>query len=51
MARSNQEAIETFMSITGPSESVALQKLEQRLTLQQTLLYQFGGQPPTRFGD
>ncbi|CAL5360002.1 unnamed protein product [Camellia sinensis] len=28
MARPNQEAIETFMSITGASESVALQKLE-----------------------
>ncbi|GMQ05268.1 hypothetical protein CsSME_00050363 [Camellia sinensis var. sinensis] len=29
MARPNQEAIETFMSITGASESVALQKLEE----------------------
>ncbi|XP_010278560.1 PREDICTED: plant UBX domain-containing protein 8-like [Nelumbo nucifera] len=29
MARTNQEAIETFMSITGASEAVALQKLEE----------------------
>ncbi|CAL5379260.1 unnamed protein product [Camellia sinensis] len=40
--RPNQEAIETFMSITGASESVALQKLKQ------TLLSQVGRQPPTR---
>ncbi|KAI3869433.1 hypothetical protein MKX03_020987 [Papaver bracteatum] len=30
MARPNQEAIETFMSITGASQEVALQKLEER---------------------
>lgn len=29
MARPNQEAIETFMSITGSSEPVAIQKLEE----------------------
>lgn len=28
MARPNQEAIETFMSITGVSEATAIQKLE-----------------------
>ncbi|KAK6947728.1 UBX domain [Dillenia turbinata] len=31
MARPNQEAIETFMSITGASEAVAVQKLECRV--------------------
>ncbi|KAI3909484.1 hypothetical protein MKW92_032399 [Papaver armeniacum] len=30
MARPNQEAIETFMNITGASQEVALQKLEER---------------------
>ncbi|RZC72903.1 hypothetical protein C5167_048379 [Papaver somniferum] len=30
MARPNEEAIETFMSITGASQEVALQKLEER---------------------
>ncbi|MED6119178.1 Plant UBX domain-containing protein 8 [Stylosanthes scabra] len=29
MARPNQEEIETFMSITGLSETIALQKLEE----------------------
>ncbi|XP_010255516.1 PREDICTED: plant UBX domain-containing protein 8-like isoform X2 [Nelumbo nucifera] len=29
MARTNQEAVETFMNITGVSEAVALQKLEE----------------------
>jgi hypothetical protein len=36
MARPNQEAIETFISITGVAEDVAVQKLEVTLFFNQS---------------